>query len=327
MKKNGLFLAIVMTLVMTQTFATTYYWTNGNSDNDFSVLTNWNTKQDGTGSIATDLAGDALRINISEANQAKLSTTLPDTVADIQVGTLANVTGELLISGGTHTLSYAFRVGISQATATGLVTITDGTINVLNTYTTFGDTCTSIVHMSGGTFNTDRITFGQAATSVSTLHMTGGIITIARTDETPADTSGSLRMGLGNTNLYVGGTAVINMEKLYINEGGLLTLSDNAAIHITGTTDASPTFNFTEDAIAGMLGKIAFNGGSFAVTGDYESLLDSAIGSGNIYTSVAGMSVDAQYAEGFTSLQLIPEPCTLLLLGLGGLALRRKTSL
>ncbi|MEN6306247.1 MAG: PEP-CTERM sorting domain-containing protein [Anaerohalosphaeraceae bacterium] len=326
MKKNVLFSVLVMTMIMTPAFATTYYWTNTNANNDFSVLTNWNTAQDGSGSVAGDLAGDVLRINITGANYAKLSSTLSDTPADIQIGTLAGVTGELQISGGTHTFTNAFRVAISKDTAAGIVTMTDGTVNVPNSYTTFGDTGTSIFNMSGGTFNTDRITFGQAATSVSTLNMTGGTINLSKTDSTPAVTSGSLRMGLGNTNLYLSGSSVINTERFWINEGGLITMSGNAVIHITGTTDENPTFNFTEDAIASMLGKIVFNGGSFVVAGDYESLFDAAIGNGNIYTTTAGVSVDAQYFAGndVTTLVLVPEPMTMAILGLGSLFLRRR---
>lgn len=326
MKKNVLFIAVIMTMLMSPAFAATYYWTNANANNDFSVLGNWNTAQNGSGTAAGDLAGDVLRVNITGTNYAKLSSTLSDTPAEIQIGTLAGVTGELLISGGTHTFTNTFRVAISKDTAAGIVTMTDGTVNVPNSYTTFGDMGNSIFNMSGGTFNTDRITFGQVATSVSTLNMTGGTINLAKTDSTPAVTSGSLRMGQGNTNLYLSGSAAINMERFWINEGGLITMSDNAAIRITGTTDENPTFNFTEDAIAGMLGKILFNGGSFVVTGDYESLFDAAIGNGNIYTTASGMSVDAQYFAGndVTTLVLVPEPVTLGLLGLGSLFLRRR---
>jgi hypothetical protein len=100
-------------------------------------------------------------------------------------------------------------------------------------------------------------------------------------------------------------------------------------INILGSTNEldSSTFDFTEESIAlgEMFGKIVFDGGQFAVTGDYASLLDTAIAYGNIYTNVEGKVVDAQYAEGFTTLQLIiPEPLTLAILGLGTIFIRRR---
>lgn len=337
MKKRRLFIVLVMTVAMAPAFAATYYWTNAAGGNDFSVLGNWNTKADGSGSIAADLADDTLVINKSGAANAVLSGTLANNPANVQVATTDNATGELIISGGTHNITNTLRAAISKTTTTGYVTISGGTINVLNSYTTFGDTGAAFVAMSGGILNTDRVTFGQTATSACTLDMTGGTMNIIISDATAAATSGALRMGLGNTQLNLSGSAQINTQKLSLLQGGSLNMN-GGTVNILGITpNGIPagidyslvdlnTFDFTADSLAlgQVLGKIQFNAGQFLVAGDYSTLLDAAIASGNIYTSVAGKSVDAQYADGYTSLVLVPEPATLVLLTLGGVILRRQ---
>lgn len=346
MKKNGLFIAIVMMAVMTPAFATTYYWTNGNADNDFSSLANWNTKADGSGSVATDFSGDTLNINKSGTDMSLLCSDLSTDPKSVVVGSADDTTGELLVSGGINKLGAGCSLRVALKGATGIFTMAGGQLSVLDGYTTFADGSTSLLgstataNISGGTLNADRITIAQYAGDTGTLNMTGGTINVFLGDLTPTATGGSIRSGAGNATVNISDNAVLNTLKLGLSDGLLLHMN-GGTINVLGVTDADipsgvdytaldrNTFDFTEESIAlgEMLGKIEFNAGQFIVTGDYESLLDSAIGSGNIYTSVAGMSVDAQYAEGFTTLQLIPEPCTLLLLGLGGLVLRRKVSL
>ncbi len=85
MKNKGLLIALVMSMVMSPAFAATYYWINPASNDDFSLLTNWNTSEAGTGTWATDLAGDTLRINKIGDDKAVLSTTLADKPTSIMV--------------------------------------------------------------------------------------------------------------------------------------------------------------------------------------------------------------------------------------------------
>jgi len=293
-----LFVVVVMGMVAAPAFAA-INWTNANANNDFNDLGNWSP-------VPPSLNGQDCYINeLSDANKADISYTLSGNPDDLYVGVVADNTGELLISGGNNTITNRLRVG--RLNGTGIVTITDGILNALNTYTTFGDTGTAVLTMSGGTLNIDRVTFGQKADDSSTLNMSAGTININTSDATPATTSGSLRMGLGNANLNISGTAVITAEKLYITEGGLINMS-GGTVSITGAEDAQPTFNFTKAAIGDMAGEILFNGGHLLITGDHESLFNAAIGAGNIYTTVAAHAVYAEYfaGEGLTKLVLVP---------------------
>ena len=292
-----LYVVVVMGMVAAPAFAA-IDWTNANANNDFNDLGNWSP-------VPGSLNGQDCYINeLSDANKAEISYTLSGNPDDLYVGVEDANTGELLISGGNNTITNRLRVG--RLNGTGIVTITDGTLNALNTYTTFGDTGTAVFTMSGGTLNIDRVTFGQKAGDSSTLNMSAGTININTSDATPASSSGSLRMGLGNANLNISGTAVITAEKLYIAEGGLINMS-GGTVSITGAEDAQPTFNFTEAAIGDMAGEILFNGGHLLITGDYVSLFDAAIGAGNIYTTVAAKAVHAEYfaGEGLTKLVLV----------------------
>jgi hypothetical protein len=292
-----LFVVVVMGMVAEPAFAAVN-WTNANANNDFNDLGNWSP-------VPPSLNDQDCYINeLSGDNKAEISYTLSGNPADLYVGVVDADTGELLISGGNNTITNRLRVG--RLNGTGIVTITDGTLNVLNTYTTFGDTGTAVLTMSGGTLNIDRITFGQTAGDSSTLNMSAGTINISTSDATPASTSGSLRMGLGNANLNISGTAVITAEKLYIAEGGLINMS-GGTISITGAEDAQPTFNFTEAAIGDMAGEILFNGGHLLITSDYESLFNAAISAGNIYTTVPAKAVHVKYfaGEGLTKLVLV----------------------
>ena len=288
---------VVMGMVAAPAFAE-INWTNANANNDFNDLGNWSP-------APGSLNGQDCYINgLSDANKAEISYTLSGNPDDLYVGVEDANMGELLISGGNNTITNRWRVG--RLNGTGIVTITDGTFNVLNTYTTFGDTGTAVLTMSGGTLNVDRITFGQKAGDSSTLNMSAGTININTSDATPASTSGSLRMGLGDANLNISGTAVITAEKLYIAEGGLINMS-GGTVSITGAEGAQSTFNFTEAAIGDMAGEILFNGGHLLITGDYVSLFDAAIGAGNIYTTVVAKAVHAKYFTdaGLTKLVLV----------------------
>jgi len=290
-------LAVVMGIIAAPALAS-IDWTNANANNDFGDLDNWSP-------VPTSLHGQDCYINeLSGENKAGISYALSGHPDDLYVGVVDANTGELLISGGDNTITNRLRVG--RGHGTGIVTITDGTLNVPNTYTTFGDTGTAVLTMSGGTLNLDRITFGQKAGDSSTLNMSAGTININTSDATPASSSGSLRMGLGDANLNISGTAVIIAEKLYIAEGGRINMS-GGTVRITGAEDAEPTFNFAEAAIGDMAGEIVFNGGHFLITGNYESLFEAAIGAGRIYTTTVARAVHAEYfpEEGLTKLVLV----------------------
>lgn len=338
----------VLGLVCAPAFATNYTWSNALDDNDFSQFGNWT-------AVPTTFTGHTFWVDSVGDDRAVLSTDLPGQPKNILVAHTYGKTGEMLVSGGNNSLgaSCALRVGVASGTtgasSTGTFTMTNGTLSVMDGYTTFADggtglrACTATVDISGGVLNTDRITIAQYLGDTGTLNMTGGTINLSLGDVTPTSTGGSIRSGAGTATLNISGDAVLNTLKLGLASGlsikmnggainvlGFMATEDyQAAVAAAGGTFSNiltDTFDFTEASIAAgtMLGKIEFNAGLFKVTGDFESLLDAAIASGNIYTTVAGKTVDAQFADGFTTLLLVPEPMTLVILGVGSLFLRRR---
>ena len=193
------------------------------------------------------------------------------------------------------------------------------------------------VTLSGGTINSDRMSFANFGDdpgdptadppipprprAVATLDMTGGTINVVRSGASEATVTGAFRMGPGDSHLSASGNAVINTEKFWFADGGVLTLSGDAAIHAAGSTDGiNPTFDFSEVEITDglVLGRLVVNGGSFSVQGaadpvsavNYAELLSSAIAAGIITTEVEGAELLAQYDAGsdLTRLVLSLEP-------------------
>lgn len=245
-------------------------------------------------------------------------------VGDVNVG-INSGTGTFAISDGTLNVSKSFRIG--RTGATGIVEITGGTINVPNSYATFSDSSAgntnAVLNMSGGEMNLNRITFAQrayvdpitgtASYDIATVNMTGGVMRAASNPNSPlVDTSGSVRCGAGKATLNISGTALIETQKLYISEGGLIKLSGNAVIDVNGGAGDGINVLFFKTGDTVLNGKIEYNGGTFKVVDGttegvaHQTMMDNAIASANIYTAVSGMIVNTQHdPAGFTTLTLI----------------------
>lgn len=319
MSKSIALVVTLMMMVLSPAFAVTAYtWTNVNANNDFADYANWGISTGGFVNVE-------LRLNKDGVNKAIVST--PITVeGDLRIGYSTTAPGEVeIVSGGELTVTYEpenaslGRLRVGQTGGTGTVTISGGTVIVGNGFSTFSDStagCTSTLNISSGYMKVDRITFAQKALDTSTLNMTGGTLEIVKTDSPFVVTCGALRMGLGKATLNISENAVVKAQKLHINEGGVMIVSGNALVDITGSTDAdagAETLNFNlPGSTTPMAGKIEFNGGTLKVkddsfgTLDYQASLEQAIASANIYTTVSGMIVDTLHdPAGFTTLTLI----------------------
>jgi hypothetical protein len=277
-----------------------------------------------------------VRIASGTSSQASVTMNGGELTAGMDVF-LAAVDGAqvaLTMTGGTiagASIRVAFGAG-SQAT----MNISGGSINAPDNFITFGQAAGSTVNvvMSGGSITGDRIAWGNEPTASATLTMTGGTINVVRTGTNTS--SGAFSMQSGNPSLNISGSAVVNTEKLNINNGGLLTLGGDAIMNVTGSTDGLPTFDFASALNSGtwssVSGTIDFSSltsllqvtgtgetvtiGQTSFSYNYANLFNQAIANGVITRSVgAGFLVGYDAGSDLTTVSVVPEPSTLAVLG------------
>ncbi len=168
-----------------------------------------------------------------------------------------------------------------------------------------------VINMSNGTIDvTGRMEVGDKGDGI--LNMNGGTINI------------STNLSLSDNN--AGFSGIVNMTDGTINVTGdlILPLNDNgiAEFHLDGglvTADdltMRPTGNGSLDITAGVL----------ELVDDDTSVIDGYINAGWLTGYGDSANVRRAFADGTTTVWAVPEPSTMLLLTLGGLAalIRRK---
>lgn len=216
-------------------------------------------------------------------------TAFPTSSDDVVVGTY-DTTGPILNSNET---GYANWMHITDTTSTGSkVTINGGTLNV-NDHLFLGQWdsgAKGILEIDSGVVNTNLLMCGGDTSGTvaceGLLQMDGGQINISWLLAVAGGYNGTDGAGVGHIQLD-GGT-------INVTGGGGLVMSDNGSIDIT---DGALILNGEITNIASYGNVTAFGGeGSF------------------VYN----------YADGRTTITAIPEPATLILIGLGSLLLKRK---
>ena len=167
--------------------------------------------------------------------------------------------------------------------------------------------------LDGGNFTTgDYIIMGNASTETGTLYMNSGTIT----------TTGHFYVGFN-------GPGTIYMEGGTINVGNIFGIADKAVatsvgkVYLHHGTINAPNFQMENSgAIADGFLEIA-NDGKLVVNGNVVNKVNGYATNGLI-TAVGG-TLQVVYDEGTNKTSIfVPEPMTVILLGLGSLALIRR---
>jgi fibronectin-binding autotransporter adhesin len=230
-------------------------------------------------------------------------------------GATAVSAGELNLSGGSIANS-----GVTVASGTSLSGYgsvgTIGGAGAINPGNSPGILTTPQVDPSGGTdFNLEMTgtapTYNNASNSVNdVIRITGG---------TPF--SQALAAGNG-INIYFSGAALFTGSPKTIT-GGFFT--DQSASFVNSIVNATYNYYFADEA-----GSTIYNGASYYTRDEYESLLDT-----NMLIIVSTVAQTANFGGGdingqVMQVQVIPEPSTYALLGIGAmgllLVLRKKKS-
>ena len=168
--------------------------------------------------------------------------------------------------------------------------------------------------MNGGSLTTGAV--WSAVGYNNTAHMivqTGGSVTFGEHSWIgfQAGANGVVDIDGGTVNVagmfglgWNGGDGYVN-----VNDGGLLALSN---IHGDGAT------SIKQNSLLSINGT-----GQVTLPGDFVGVIETYAGAGLIAGDGIAGNVKASFADGVTTV-VVPEPASMILLGLGGLLLRRK---
>ncbi|MCD6392715.1 MAG: PEP-CTERM sorting domain-containing protein [Planctomycetes bacterium] len=215
----------------------------------------------------------------------------------------------------------------------GIMTMTGGTVDIGDALEMSkgdpGDAGTSTLNMSGGVINIDgRMKMAQCG-GEATVNMTGGLINVGDslsvsyldTSKDMTGTVGHLTLGDGSNGAIVLGDATIDAAKFSMAAAYDSTDGDGNPVAVDAWVDFQPGgLLLIDDDVTEMIATlIADNLLRTTYTGDYFGTLAAGESIGVTFDFD-----DTSAAQTAVYLGVIPEPATMLLLGLGGLLIRRR---
>ncbi|MBN2294873.1 MAG: PEP-CTERM sorting domain-containing protein [Pirellulales bacterium] len=297
-------IALFMVAALATNASAVDLWTNADLDNDFTNAANW---------TPSPTSGDDFFVVKDGTNKAILAVDSPWVIDDLYIGAYGNA-GDLDITGGTHVINNRFRLVYGSTTPSSTLNISgSASVTAGVSYTTWGDTDTTgdatVSISDSASVTLDRITLGSNGSGTTTVTMSGSSsLTLTPMDPTPASTTGVFRFGdtTGGVYVTVSDSAIITAECMALgwhdfdgirvnnNSPGLLTISDSAEVHLTGSTLAAygdaigapydeyledfPTILAYEDINGDDLGgRIVMDGGVFDLAGDQEALIEAML--------------------------------------------------
>ena len=259
-----------------------------------------NPNNDGSPGIGLPGAADDARINWG-GNTVTVDTAITG-VSKVQIG--VDESGNVVVESGGVLTGNRVYAGHNNANATGTLTVNDGGIvNVGDILWAANNDSDGLIDINSGGVVTVGSHLWWGVSGTATIDISGSI----------TQTGGILGLGTSNASTPGGGTATVN-----VLDGGLLALNN------ISSADGLPSIQ--PGSLLNIIGT-----GQVTVPNDFVGVLtDYAIAdklAGNGVPGLSNLVIDFDITNpGFTTVTTIPEPSTLLLLGLGlgGVLIRRR---